>query len=260
MKRCAYFVVNDSDDLDALQSCVDNYGSGNLLEQITDTVIDYFIDKRRIIDLIKHCDSGDIIYTPVLARIGRSLKDLYLVLSIANERDVEMIFCDKPYMTFCSKSITGQLNMESLKWAVDMDFEIRSECNSARAAKQKDDVQRLGAWISKDGRAITKLGRPPIGYGENGKPIYDVSAMQEASSRVRTDKAIQWRDKSEAVAVARRKRAEGWTLQQIVDELGCMFDDYAKRHPGEPNIYATPAGCKPMRGTISKWLKDTNEN
>jgi len=103
-----------------------------------------------------------------------------------------------------------------------------------------------------------KLGRPAIDKDEHGRDIYDMTAMQEASIRVRTDKAIQWRDKSEAVAVARRKRAEGWTLQQIVDELGCMFDDYAKRHPDEPNIYATRSGYKPMRGTVSKWLREAN--
>lgn len=69
---------------------------------------------------------------------------------------------------------------------------------------------------------------------------------------------IAWREKSQAVKFALRKRAEGWTLQQIVDELGNLFDDYKASKPGEPNIYATPTGCKPLRGTVSKWLRASN--
>lgn len=103
-----------------------------------------------------------------------------------------------------------------------------------------------------------KLGRPAVGHDINGKPVYDMVAMQDASIKAKQDAMIDWRGKSEAVAFARRKRAEGMTLQQIVDELGQMYDDYVKRHPGAPNIYATRNGCKPMRGTISKWLRDSN--
>lgn len=109
--------------------------------------------------------------------------------------------------------------------------------------------------MSKNDKWITKQGRPKITKEERAA---GVCGDNSAAVQALIDNSIQWREKSEAVAFARRKRAERWTMQQIVDELGGLFDDYAQRHPDTPNIYATPNGCKPMRGTVSKWLRESN--
>lgn len=104
-----------------------------------------------------------------------------------------------------------------------------------------------------------RLGRPADHIDpKTGKEVYDVSAMVEAASMKRTDAMITWREESKAVKFALRKRAEGWTIQQIVDEIGQLYDDNMPKDSDEPNPYATPNGCKPQKGTVSKWLRESN--
>lgn len=86
----------------------------------------------------------------------------------------------------------------------------------------------------------------------------DLSAANEASAIARANRSIAWREQSQAVKFALRKRAEGWTLQRIVDEIGQLYDDNMPSDPGTPNPYGTPNGCKPVAGTISKWISEAN--
>lgn len=60
--KYAFFVVNDFDDLEVLQNCRIPYGGVQTME---DMVIDYALDKRRILDLINCCRVHDIIIYPV---------------------------------------------------------------------------------------------------------------------------------------------------------------------------------------------------
>lgn len=103
-----------------------------------------------------------------------------------------------------------------------------------------------------------RLGRPADHIDENGKEVYDVSAMVEAASLKRTDTMIKWREESQAVSYACLKRAEGWKIQQIVDEIGKLYDGFKPKKEGDENPWATPNGCKPQKGTISKWLREAN--
>lgn len=82
--------------------------------------------------------------------------------------------------------------------------------------------------------------------------------MVEASARKRTDNAIIWRDESQAVKFAHRRRAEGWGIVQIAEELGKLFDENAPLYPDGGNPYGTPTGCKPTKGTVSKWCREMN--
>lgn len=86
----------------------------------------------------------------------------------------------------------------------------------------------------------------------------DTTAMREASIISKQESAIKWREKSQAVKFVRRKRAEGCGILQITDELGKLFEDYATSYPDMPNPYGTPKGCKPTKGTVSKWCREMN--
>lgn len=109
-----------------------------------------------------------------------------------------------------------------------------------------------------------RLGRPADFIDKNGKEHYDLSAANEASARARADRRMLWIEQSSAVKFARRKRAENWRISDIVDELGMLFDDEQAKIdalPDEkkyPNPYATPTGCKPQKGTVSMWLRESN--
>lgn len=244
--KYAYFVVNDSDDLEELQQCLVPFGG---IEAIKDVIIDYALDKRRILDLIKCCNKHDIIYTPYLARLGKSLKELFQIVSIANEHDVNLIFCDKLNVSFSETNLNGKINLASLQWAVDLDFAIRSECNKAHAAKRRDAIIRDGSFITKNGRNILQLGRPK--RDPDNPDSYNLSGI-EASAMARHKTAILWKENSKAYKRALDKFSQGWTLAQIVEDLSDLYDI-------DPDNYCTPKGCKPTKGTISRWLSEAKD-
>jgi len=109
-----------------------------------------------------------------------------------------------------------------------------------------------------------RLGRPADYVDENGKEHYDLSAANEASARARIERRILWIEQSSAVKFARRKRAENWTIADIVEELGALYDVEQAKIDASPddekrvNPYGTPSGCKSSKGTISKWLRESN--
>lgn len=235
--KYAYFVVNDSDNLEALQNSLAPYGG---VEAMDDVVVDYAMDKRRVVELLRTCGERSIIYTPYLSRLGKSLKELYSIVKYANERNVEIVFCDKPTYTFSNKYPSGDIYMSMLQWAMELDFEIRSEYHRASTAKRKDEIERVGYFTTNSGEVQTNWGN---------KKGYDMSAARLASSKSKIDIAEKWKENSKAVKFALRKHAEGWGVVQIADELGKLFDD-------APDIYCTPKGAKPTKGTVSKWLKE----
>lgn len=235
--KYAYFVVNDSDDLEALQECLIPYGG---VEAMDDVIVDYALDKRRIKELIQICREGCIIFTPYLARLGKSLKELYSIVQLANEKNIDIVFCDRPTYTFSNKYPSGDIYMSMLQWAMELDFEIRSEYNKASTAKRKDEIERVGYFTTNSGKVRTNWGC------EKGR---DMSAAHLASSMARIDAAVAWKENSKAVKFVLRKYAEGWGVVQIAEELSKLYDD-------APDIYCTSTGCKPQKGTVSKWLKE----
>ncbi len=221
-----------------------------LVEKITGTVEH---TERKFAHLFAKCERGDTIYFSELSRIGRSMSDLNNIVHQACERGIILMQC-KDGMRIEDETIGGKALLFALSLAAEIEV-----ANLHQRTQSGVDVAR--AEIEANGCRMTKAGTKQTHWGnergsDESKRIMAIA--REASILSKQNAAIKWRGKSDAVAFAQRKRAEGLTLQQIVDELGHMFDDYAQRHPGEPNIYATPSGCKPMRGTISKWLRESN--
>lgn len=247
--KYAYFVVNDSDDLEELQKCLAPFGG---VESMKDVIIDYALDKRRITDLIKCCNKHDIIYTPYLARLGKSLKELYSIILSANEREVDIVFCDKTNVSFSETNINGKINLASLEWAMKLDFAIRSEYNKAHMAKRRDLIEREGSFIIENGSNIglhcSYIGSPKKDEMSETRRAALVTA-QEAAVLARQEAALLWKENSKAYKRALYKFSQGWTLTQIVEDLSDLYDV-------DPDNYCTPKGCKPSKGTVSKWLSE----
>lgn len=215
---------------------------------------------REFNNLLKKCKSGDTIYAASTDRIGRGFLDMIKLMKDAKERGIEIVACKQNLSMVRDDAATRIIVM--ITAIMDEDEKKRIQHRTAnKKAWQREQIEKNGYFIIERGHnaglPCAYVGSPKWEYMSAAQQTA-LRKTQEASVMAKQNSTIQWREKSDAVAFARRKRAEGWTLQQIVNELGGMFDDYAQRHPGEPNIYATPAGCKPQRGTISKWLRESN--
>lgn len=193
---------------------------------------------------MKYCKEHG--YLLVIAKTDRfrNVKEALAILDEMGEGNLS--FCDLP--------ITDRTVL-TMMFAIWERQAIMGRINTKRAL---DERKKQGKWISKSGRECSKLGRPADRIDENGKEVYDVSAMVEAASLKRTDTMIKWREESKAVKFALRKRAEGWGVTQITEELGQLYDDNIPKDSEAVNPYATPNGCKPQKGTISKWLREAN--
>lgn len=249
--RYAYFVINDSDDLEELQNCLTPFGG---IEAMKDVIIDYALDKRRITDLIKYCNKHDIIYTPYLARLGKSLKELYHVVSLANENAVELIFCDKLNVSFSETNLNGKINLASLQLAVDLDFAIRSECNKAHVAKRRDLIERKGSFIIENGINIglhcTYVGNPKSKDMSEAQRTALATAQEAAAIAKATDK-IRWAEQSKGYDWVRKQIAMGKPRKLILAEFNVL-------HAIDPENYSTRAGKPLSGGVLSKWCSEMN--
>jgi len=211
--------------------------------------------QRKLRQLVEKCNDGDTIFVSELSRLGRDQADIFSLVDYATKKKGLNLFICKDNIMLENKTQGGKMMLFFYSMQAESERINTCERNLARSAWEREQIAKHGGYMSKKGKWVTKQGRPKISKEEREA---GVCGDNSAAVRALIDGSIDWCNKSEAVAIARRKRAEGWTMQQIVDELGAMFDDYAKRHPDKPNIYATRNGCKPMRGTISKWLRASN--
>jgi len=180
--------------------------------------------------------------------------DILELVDYAVKKGVLLLTIDNGYQLE-NKTAMGKMYLGMVSAMAEAERELRAERCQAGIDAAKEELKANGFRVARcSGRMQTHFGN------EKGtaKTKAIMAKARDASALSKQNRTIEWREKSSSVLFARRKRAEGWTMQQIVDEIGHMFDDYAKTHPDEPNIYATPTGCKPMRGTISKWLRESN--
>lgn len=245
--KYAYFVVNDSDDLEELQNCLAPFGG---VEAMKDVVIDYALDKRRILDLIKCCNGCDIIYTPFLARLGKSLKELYQIVNIANENKIKLIFCDKLNVSFSETDLNGRINLASLQWAVELQEQIKSENSKAGLSRKQDDISRTGNSRNKRGSNILRLGRPADGVDpETGSPYWDLSVANEASCIAKQEAAIRWREQSAAYNMVREWNAMGKNRNEMLAELQKLYEH-------APEKFGTPKGRCVTRSVLDRWCRE----
>lgn len=197
---------------------------------------------------IRYCKENG--YLLVIAKTDR-FRNVAEALNVLDEiGEGNLVFCDLP---------TTDRTVLTIVFALWERQAIQGRINTRVALDERKKMQGKGEkWISKTGRECSRLGRPADYVDESGNPHWDLSAANEASCRAKQDAAILWREQSKAISFVRRKRSEGWGVVQITEELGNLFDENAVVDSQTKNPYGTPMGCKPTKGTVSKWCREVS--
>ena len=262
MKRHIYLrVSSDQQSFDQQQHCIYDYFkkvgidpqsiNSQVVEKVSGTVKH---TDRKLSSLIERCNQGDVIFVSELSRISRTMSDLFAIVTECADKNVTIIQC-KDGSTIENESIGGKALLFALSLAAEIEVANTRQRTQMALDARKKLLADKGGFVSKSGKVCTKLGRPKITPEERED---GVTGDNSAAIMAKVNKMIQWREQSQAVKFALRKRAEGWTLQQIVDEIGQLYDDNVPADVTKANPYATPKGCKPSAGTISKWLREAN--
>lgn len=208
--------------------------------------------QRAIYKVLKNAQPGDIVYACQLDRFGRSVQDVLDLVDFAMERGVELVTLDGH--TIENKTPMGRMILTMLAAFAEMERTLRAErCQSGTDAALAE-IKKHGKRIARSsGNVQTRWGNSK--GTEETKRIMAIA--REAAATAKQDAAIIWRDSSQAVKFVRRKKAEGWGVVQITEELGKLYDEFSSTDSGA-NPYATPTGCKPSKGTVSKWCREMN--
>lgn len=202
--------------------------------------------ERAIYPILKNGKPGDIVYVCQLDRLGRTVEDIIHLVKFADEKGIELQTADGFRVTYTTPQ--GKMMLTLLAMVAEMERELRAErCQSGTDAAIKE-LKENGFRISRvSGKVQTRWG--------NAKGC-DMSAANAASCQAKQDAAILWREQSKAISFVRRKKAEGWSVTQITEELGSLYDENHSSDPNSKNPYGTPKGCKPCKGTVSKWIRE----
>ena len=205
--------------------------------------------ERAIYPILKKASEGDIIYVCQLDRLGRTMMDILELVDYATKKGIMLLTIDNGYQLE-NRTAMGKMYLGILSAMAEAERELRAERCQAGIDAAKEEIKRNGFRIARcSGRKQTRIG--------NARGC-DMRAAVDASSRKRTESAILWMEQSKAVSRARSKRAEGWKIDDIVKDLGELYDQHIPVDPEQKNPYATPSGCKPSKGTVSKWCREMN--
>lgn len=216
----------------------------NVVEKVSGTVNH---TERRLAWLLSQCKQGDTIFISELSRLGRNMSDLFAIVTECCERGITIVQC-KDDSKIENSSIQGKALLFALSLAAEIEVANTRQRTQMALDARKKMLAEDGRFISKSGNICTKLGRPKITPEERKS---GVTGDNSAACQARAEAAISWRENSQAVRYAVRKHSEGWTVTQIADELGKLFEE-------NPTCYGTSTGCKPSKGTVSKWLREAN--
>lgn len=212
------------------------------VEIVTEKITSHTTFKeRQLYPVLQKAQEGDIIYVCQLDRLGRTMVDILELVDYAAKKGIILLTIDNGYQLE-NKTAMGKLYLGMVSAMAEAERELRAERCQAGIDAAKEELKKNGHRITKRGTIQTHWG--------NQKGC-DMSAAIEARIKAKADAIIAWREQSKAVRYAQRKRSEGWGVSQIADELGKLYDE-------NPEIYGTPTGCKPSKGTVSKWLRESN--
>lgn len=202
--------------------------------------------QREIYPILEKASEGDIIYVCQLDRLGRTMVDILELVDYATKKGIILLTIDNGYQLE-NRTAMGKMYLGILSAMAEAERELRAERCQAGLDAAKEELARKGKRIARcSGRVQTHFG--------NQKGC-DMSKAVEASAIKRVNDAILWLEKSKAVSRARAKRAEGWKIDDIVKDLCELYDDFEE---DGPNPYGTATGCKPTKGTVSKWCREMN--
>ena len=209
--------------------------------------------ERAIYPTLKKASEGDIVYVCQLDRLGRTMVDILELVDYAVKKGVILITIDNGYQLE-NKTAMGKLYLGMVSAMAESERELRAERCQSGVDAAMEEIRRNGHRRTKRGTIQTRWGNEK--GSDETKRIMAIARESAIASKM--DAAIKWRDRSQAVKFVRRKRAEGCGILQITDELGKLFEDYAASYPDMPNPYGTPNGCRPTKGSVSKWCREMN--
>lgn len=259
MAKHLYFRCStDSQDFMQQQNCVNGYLLSHGIDpekDITKTIVEKVSGtvkhtERKLAGLLAKCTQGDVIYISELSRLGRNMSDLFAIVTETCEKGVTIVQC-KDGSTIENESISGKALLFALSLAAEIEVNnIRQRTQMGLDARKKL-LESNGSFISKSGRECRKLGRPADGYDKNGRPIYDLSAANEASCRAKQDAAILWRDQSAAYKMVREWNAMGKSRNDMLAELQKLYEH-------APEKFGTPNGRCVTRSVLDRWCREMN--
>lgn len=216
-------------------------------------------EDRKFQQLLNKCKPGDYIYAASTDRLGRNFIDMMRLMEDAKKRGVIIVACKQ------NLSLDDDNSMAKIVLAVTaiMDEDERKRIKHRTANKkawQREQIAKQGYFIIENGPNAGEkcyyVGSPKKENMSDAQ-LAAITKAAEGSCRARQDAAILWREQSMAISFVRRKKAEGWGVVQITEELGKLYDEFSAVG-GAKNPYATPTGCKPTKGTVSKWCREMN--
>lgn len=203
---------------------------------------------RKLAQLLKKCLSGDKLLVSELSRLGRSMNDLNNIVTECCEREIDIIQC-KDGMTVENRTIGGKALLFALSLAAEIEVENIRQRTQSGVDAAKAEIAKYGMRIAR------RSGKVQTHWGQ--AKGYDMTVQREALAQKKAEECAEWYANSKAVQRARLKQAEGWRLTDIVADLCELYDAHADE--SGPNPYGTPTGCRPVKGTVSMWLRKSRE-
>lgn len=133
-------------------------------------------EKRKLNELMERCGKGSTIYISELSRLGRSMTDLFAIVTYCGEHDITIIQC-KDGTTIENKSIGGKALLFALSLAAEIEVENIRQRTRAGLAARRERLQAVGGTNELWGK----------NKGTNRKVC--IAKMQEVSSSKRKENA-----------------------------------------------------------------------
>lgn len=209
---------------------------------------------RKIYPVLKKAQEGDIVYTCQLDRLGRTMVDILELVDYATKKGVTLLTIDNGYQLE-NRTAMGKMYLGILSAMAEAERELRAERCQSGVDAAREELEKNGQRIARvSGKIQTHWGNRK-GTDET-KHIMAI-AREYAAERA-TDSAILWLEQSCAVEFARTERKKGRGIIEIAESLGELYDMHQKKNPDVTNPYATRTGCKPSKGTVSRWCREMN--
>lgn len=143
--RCS----KDKQDFEQQKECISQFlkriGETSDIKEVVEKVsgtVEH--TKRELNDVLKMCKDGDTIYISELSRLGRSMNDLFNIVSHCDKKGITIIQC-KDGTIIENKSIGGKALLFALSLAAEIEVDnIRQRTKMGLAARKARGLQNGG--------------------------------------------------------------------------------------------------------------------
>lgn len=192
----------DGIGLDVQNSAIERFISihgGEVIEQVSEIVSGGAVHREGFDRALSLCKKHDAIL--LVHRIDRLSRAGFMTIAKLEEEGIPFIEADSPHDSEFSKNI---------KFLVAKEEKDKTRRRVTDALAQiKENIEKDGYHITKEGKRITSLGSP-----ENLTEI-----ARERSKKVRKAKALANKNNRQAYAMASRLRKSGMSYGKIAEEL-----------------------------------------